>query len=302
MPMYDRTECPICNSEARHTIEVHGNLNSADTYSLRECTKCGYIFVQNPRTDYETLYNDEYYRGRGADPLVNYEWDAAHPDQTIRVYEWRAIMAILQLLGVDFKDSRCLDYGCGTGGLVLYANSICSNTYGTTPFYGYDTSSEYLCDGLDMSHILKLKDIDSYSNKFDAVTMIEVLEHLENPLDELRRVRKLMKKGGILFTTTGNADPWRSRLNKWNYIIPELHIGYFSPTTLSILYEKSGFSPINLPSGASSAMDDILTYKILKVLGFKRLSFWQKMIRFGRLPYFADRIYKVSRMPAAIAI
>jgi 2-polyprenyl-3-methyl-5-hydroxy-6-metoxy-1,4-benzoquinol methylase len=47
---------------------------------------------------------------------------------------------------------------------------------------------------------------------FDAVSIIEVIEHLENPRHTFRQIKPLLKKGGIVLLTTPNASGLYSRL------------------------------------------------------------------------------------------
>ena len=47
---------------------------------------------------------------------------------------------------------------------------------------------------------------------YDAVSMVEVIEHLENPRHALRQAKLLLKKGGIVLLTTPNASGLYSRL------------------------------------------------------------------------------------------
>ena len=75
------------------------------------------------------------------------------------------------------------------------------------------------------------------------MTAIEVLEHTLEPLAELRRIRKLLRPGGLLFLTTGNAAPFASDLLRWSYIIPEIHISFFEPSTLEYALHAAGFRP-----------------------------------------------------------
>lgn len=42
--------------------------------------------------------------------------------------------------------------------------------------------------------------------QFDAITLIEVIEHLESPRNLLRECRKLLRPGGFLFITTPNFE------------------------------------------------------------------------------------------------
>jgi len=47
---------------------------------------------------------------------------------------------------------------------------------------------------------------------FDAVSILEVIEHLENPRHIFRQIKLLLKKGGVLLLTTPNASGLYSRL------------------------------------------------------------------------------------------
>ncbi len=50
------------------------------------------------------------------------------------------------------------------------------------------------------------------SGDFDAITAIEVIEHLDNPTRFLRQCRKLMSEKGILLLTTPNIECAAGRL------------------------------------------------------------------------------------------
>ena len=52
--------------------------------------------------------------------------------------------------------------------------------------------------------------------RFDAVIGMEVIEHVENPWDYLRLLKRLVKPGGLVVVTTPNVESWASR---WNYLI-----------------------------------------------------------------------------------
>jgi len=47
---------------------------------------------------------------------------------------------------------------------------------------------------------------DAVEGKFDVVTAIEVIEHLENPRHVLRQAKQLLKPGGLMFVTTPNIE------------------------------------------------------------------------------------------------
>ena len=66
--------------------------------------------------------------------------------------------------------------------------------------------------------MLQPDDFDCAQGSFDVVTAIEVIEHVLDPVAELRRIRALLRPGGLLFLTTGNAKPYSKRLLTWGYL------------------------------------------------------------------------------------
>ena len=84
---------------------------------------------------------------------------------------------------------------------------------------------------------------------FDVVTAIEVIEHVADPVPFLSGLRDLLRPGGLLFLTTGNAAPHRDDLARWNYVIPEIHVSFFEPRTLERALIAAGFRPSRPASG-----------------------------------------------------
>ncbi len=60
----------------------------------------------------------------------------------------------------------------------------------------------------DLNRALQFKD-----NQFDAVTAIEVIEHLENPRRVVRELFRVLKPGGWCVLTTPNNESWRAILS-----------------------------------------------------------------------------------------
>lgn len=107
------------------------------------------------------------------------------------------------------KNDALLDLACGTGAWLSRLRRE-----GFTDLFGVDGSSESYA--FDRS-IFKCLDFDHpYTEKldrrFDVITAIEIIEHVENPTGFLRDARKLIKPGGYFFVTTPNVECIQGRL------------------------------------------------------------------------------------------
>ncbi len=279
--------CKICGNTAKNVGSKEGNWRKIK-YSLYRCPKCGFGFVGNPSTDYDQIYNLDYYNGRGADPLADYIYELNHLEQTIRQYEWEGISSIISQVKEISTETNWLDFGCGNGGLVRWVkNNLNCNIVGFEEGAIADTARE-----LNIP-VLSAQELDVKSNCYDVITAIEVLEHVIDPIDVLQKLFNLLKEGGILFYTTGNAN--RKRLETWSYVVPEIHISFYEPTTLEYAMNKVGFRAEKV--GYSKGFTNVIRFKILKNLGVKKVSQWERLLPWSILSFIADRIFGVSAFP-----
>ena len=263
-----------------------------NSVQLLQCTRCNFISVVNPIADLSEIYNEAYYEGRGADPLVDYAFELEHPEQTIRIFEWRGILkAVRHHYGPELDGVRWLDYGSGAGGLVRFLRSRHVEAYGFDVGRFADRARERGVQNLTSSELTELQ------GSFDVISLIEVLEHIHDPVPFLQSVAQLLRPGGLLFLTTRNADPHRRSFASWGYVIPEVHISYFSPGSLSQALNRAGFQPF--PLGKSPGLKNIIEYKVLKTLGIKRKSAFFTVLPWSLISCLTDWSYQLSAMPIA---
>jgi len=263
---------------------------SKSFYTIRHCCRCRFSFVANPCTDFEKIYSAGYYSGRGADPLVDYVFELEHPRNTIRQYEWQGVLQFIRSLVSLGPDTKWLDFGCGNGGLVRYVSERAPcQIVGFEEGLIRDAAIAMKIPILDKTHLA------TRANEFDIVTAIEVLEHAVDPLHELTRIRRLLKTGGLLFLTTGNARPFRNRLLSWRYIIPEIHISFFEPETMASAMILAGFRPEF--RNYSPGFANIIRFKVLKNLRARRPHVFEKILPWGILARLIDLRYKFSGHP-----
>src|SRR5918996_775506 len=87
-----------------------------------------------------------------------------------------------------------------------------------------------------------LEQLDEPPASADAIVLLDVFEHVVDPLEALRRVRPLVEDEGLLVLSTVNFSGLHARLRgeRWPWLIrPHLH--YFTPSTLHSLLRDAGF-------------------------------------------------------------
>jgi 2-polyprenyl-3-methyl-5-hydroxy-6-metoxy-1,4-benzoquinol methylase len=267
---------------------VHGSYSGHD-YELRRCVDCRFAFIANPWTDFARIYDERYYAGHGADPLVDYQFELDAPQDSIRVYEWRGITQVVQSLLGSLDGKRWLDFGAGNGGLVRHVREHTQSD--VVGFEEGSIAAQARRLGIPVHAALD----SGQDGTFDVVTAIEVLEHTLDPLAELRRIRALLRPGGLLLLTTGNAAPFASRLARWPYVIPEIHVSFFEPATLKRALLATGFAVGEMP--AAGGFDDVLKFKVLKNLRLHRRNRLTDVIPARPVARIADAKAKLRAHP-----
>jgi dolichol-phosphate mannosyltransferase len=83
------------------------------------------------------------------------------------------------------------------------------------------------------------------SPPYDAVAMWDVLEHLSDPVADLRDVRGLLADNGLLYVSTLDMSARLPRLlgRRWQWIM-DMHLFFFSTEVLHSLFREAGFELI----------------------------------------------------------
>jgi len=280
-------KCRVCGSGAKEVGIKRGTFKPEE-FRIFHCSSCRFSFVSNPWREYEKIYSAAYYSGRGADPMVNYLHELENPEKTIRYYEWRGILAAIQTLASLGPQTKWLDIGCGNGGLVRFCRerSMCQTE-------GYEDG--WIKNVAAAKGIPFRAELQSATASYDIVTAIEVLEHVENPIEFLCEIRRILKPGGIFFYTTGNAKPYRHRLLSWRYIVPEVHISFFEPGTLEYALQATGFSAHK--EGFMPGFSDMIRFKVLKNVGIRTRGAGERMLPWWILSRLVDKMYRLSDFP-----
>jgi 2-polyprenyl-3-methyl-5-hydroxy-6-metoxy-1,4-benzoquinol methylase len=180
----------------------------------------------------KSIYNENYFKG---EEYLDYLRDK----NVLQKNFGKRIRKMKQLFSDDeIKD--VLEIGCAYG---FFAECFV-NAYPEKKYLGYDIVREAIQYGktqlgmnLHETDYLSVKSVKSYSDIF----MWDVIEHLPNPEQFIKKISAELEIGGRIYITTGDISSLIARVQKakWRMIHPPSHLHYFSKDTLSRLLEKN---------------------------------------------------------------
>ncbi len=210
--------CLICSSKQLKKLNLYSKAY------LVSCQSCGLVFSQKIPTEKELI---NFYEGYGRNDYLS--------PLTIKRYH-----EILDKFEKYRKNNKLLDVGCGIGYFLEIARERGWEVHGTE----FTDRAIEICEskGIQMK---KGKLNPEYFDKesFDIITSFEVLEHINNPLEEIKNFKTILRKGGLVYLTTPNFNSLlRYRLKEaYNIITFPEHLSYYTPKTLSQLFKSNGF-------------------------------------------------------------
>lgn len=145
------------------------------------------------------------------------------------------------------KKGRLLDVGCGNGATVAGASQMGWDAQGldTDPM----AVSASRRRGVN-AHLGSLTELSFDDDSFDLILSHHVIEHVHEPLDMLREMRRTLRPGGTLAVITPNAASLLHRWfgPDWRGLEPPRHLRIFTPATLLSLARKAGFGDARVSS------------------------------------------------------
>lgn len=108
--------------------------------------------------------------------------------------------------------------------------------------------------------------IEDYTpvKKFDACTLLSVIEHVADPVKILRLCGNIMNKDGIIFIIAPNVagfDYAALPIEKRNWEVPQ-HINFFTLSTLINIVKNNGFNIVD--AGTFGYLDVEIVAKMVK--------------------------------------
>jgi SAM-dependent methyltransferase len=205
--------CPACDGTSIKKLgllrEIYGPIVLPTPGNLYKCDSCALLF-RHPYISESEL--KKAYK----------EFSSAAWTYTGRRNDFDLAADVIQN---SYPNGTILDIGCFRGDFL----NLLPNT-----FLKYGTELSKSARKIARQHGIKIvgtsiNHMEINRPMFHVITLLDVFEHLTNPMDSLKKVAKLLLPGGIIIISTGNTDSflWRlMRLDYW-YYSPE-HVSFFN--------------------------------------------------------------------------
>lgn len=202
---------------------------------LQECPFCGH-WVGQCSTETYLKSNQEWDVDVGT-------WPSPRDLRRLEHRRKRTVRTIARLIGKDCRQIRLLDVGCSSGAFLQIAADMGVEVEGIEPAakpaaFGRARGLKIHCGFIEAMRLPE--------HTFDAVTLFEVIEHLDNPIALLQHCHRVLRPDGVLVIGTGNTDSWTRRVlkNRWDFFDLRRHgghISFFCPRSMKALARRTGF-------------------------------------------------------------
>lgn len=236
------SSCPLCGEGDFHiTIQAcDRHYGNPGRFPIAECSNCGLNFL-NPMPTLSYLsdaYPINYYSYAPPIPEIGKSKLRRHVIRVLRCLFFRDLGSTGDPM---FKTpGTMLDFGCGSGRFLASMREKGWKVQGVE----LDTlaAERGRKEGLDI-FAGTINAAEYPSATFDYVRSNHSFEHLHNPRETLREIRRIMKPTGLLFIGVPNVAGLMARTygTYWWYLGAPVHPFGYSPATLGRLLAQEGF-------------------------------------------------------------
>lgn len=241
--------CPLCQSSSNRRIGIPQIGEKASKiinkqYSVVQCNNCQFYFIvprlNFSKEEWEYLYNNEYFPKSTKWHTKQRKLDRGKRFDKLKRYSSLSI--------VNF-----LDIGCGEGYSLLEAYNRGWESYGIDIF---DNRLDEIKNKTNLFVKSDLLDASFPNDFFNIIYLDSVLEHVTNPLEYLIEIKRILKKGGLVYIGVPNEDSLLNEFRKRVFRITKkkdiseklipfktpFHIGGFNSISLDYIVDYIGLN------------------------------------------------------------
>ena len=229
-------DCPVCSnfeypSSLSYEIKDYLNRDPKQCFRYISC-HCGVFYLRNQpvNEDIHLIYSNKYEAYRISKSLVS-------------LLKQKRMSSLVKPLLSKERDTRILDYGCGSGEFLYAISSLAETT-----LIGYDINAP---SGKSDEHVTFTSDesiVKSHA-PFDLIFSFQVIEHLPDPFQFLKFLYSLLNNEGTVIIETPSSSGLlflKSLRMRWGGWHAPRHFVIFQESSLSELCIKAGFEVISI--------------------------------------------------------
>lgn len=261
-------KCCVCNSENLNTIDKYENLNRVTSDcknwpsggKLLICRNCSTVQKEINAKWYEEVKKiyeqyDIYNQSSGLEQKT-YDYSL----HSLRSRSEKILSYVIK--NISLPESGCiLDIGCGNGAFLKSASKL-------LPIWslsGSEINNKYEPEIRQIKNFESLYTckLDKIPGKFDIISLIHVLEHINQPLNFLSNVMHKLANDGMLIIEIPNYEQ-----NPFDFLIVD-HAIHFSRSSILYLLEKCQYNIVLFSNSIVSKEITIVVSKSSNKLDLK---------------------------------
>jgi SAM-dependent methyltransferase len=244
------SECYVCRSTRIRSF------TDLEAFTHVVCRDCHLVRLDNSQIVPATkVYTPSYFSGELFEETggrLGYSTSYADPVKSHRAQQYGqyADEIATELRRYRQRPLRVLDFGCSYG---AFLGTVVDRMEHDVEVHGIEVNPE-VCEKASSRlngatvHCVDLK-IDHGEvprQYFDAITLLDVIEHLDDPRVYLERLAECARADGLLLVTTPNVESFNARLygSRWILHTPPYHIYYFGPRSIEVLLRETGWTVV----------------------------------------------------------
>src|SRR3990167_4061075 len=231
--------CCICNGEK---YEVP--FKQIKEYKLVRCTNCWLVYLASLPPDIDFILDAQKDISNKDKEKIEYWSFPALYKKHEKVFKYYFEDRLIKIKKFNPNISSVFDIGCGYGFWLKFCLEKGLRVS------GIDLSQESIDWGKQNYNLnIKRKTIEELNieDTYDLIVMCDVVEHLKDPLQQLKKIKGMLKQDGILYVQVPNVIGFKLPFGH-GYGLPH-HLWQFSIQTITKLLENAGFKVMDYHTG-----------------------------------------------------
>lgn len=232
--------CPLCKGLECELIDATIRNDNEKKYKMYKCKDCETHFI-NPlptANDLENYY-DGYFRKEVHTEIY---YDNEYLKSIFQSFLPEAKLRVQRVEKDLCLSDRILEIGCSVGYFLYSIQNKVSLAYGTE----WDSKSRMFIKDEFKSKIIKTsKNPEDFNLIFDKIFMFHVLEHIEDPINYLKSLKKYLQPDGKIYIEVPNVDDVLIKTYACkdfiNFYYKKAHLYNFNEKGLGFIFDHAGF-------------------------------------------------------------